>query len=213
MTSPKRQQATILSFVKDLPNICSLAGLLCAVLGIYFAVLGNFPAAVIGMIWATLFDWFDGIIARRMKGRTNESRAFGGQLDSLIDIVSFGVLPALILLSYGEFNPLFLPGAFLIIAACAIRLSYFNLFGLNDDSSYVGMAVDNNGIILAFVFLFESFFNHTFFSVVIYINIVAIAALNVAPIRTAKLAGGWVYVLTAYVFGLTAFYGWILLQK
>ena len=212
MTSPKPQQATILSFVRDLPNICSLAGLLCAVLGIYFAVLGNFPAAIIGMIWATLFDWGDGIIARRMKGRTYEFRAFGGQLDSLIDIVSFGILPALILLSYGEFSPLFLPGAFLIIAACAIRLSYFNLFGLNDDSSYIGMAVDNNGIILAFVFLFESVLNHTFYSVIIYIIVVAMAVLNVAPIRTPKFTGRWVYVLTAYVFGLTAIYGWILLR-
>jgi len=213
MTRPKPQQATILSFVRDLPNICSLAGLLCAVLGIYFAVLGNFPAAIIGMIWATLFDWGDGIIARRMKGRTYEFRAFGGQLDSLIDIVSFGILPALILLSYGEFSPLFLPGAFLIIAACAIRLSYFNLFGLNDDSSYIGMAVDNNGIILAFIFLFESVLNHTFFSVIIYIIVVTMAVLNVAPIRTPKLTGRWVYVLTAYVFGLTAIYGWILLRK
>ena len=192
MTSPKTQQATILSFVRDLPNICSLAGLLCAVLGVYFAVLGNFPAAIIGVIWATLFDWGDGIIARQMKGRTKESRAFGGQLDSLIDIVSFGVLPALILLSYGEFSPLFLPGAFLIIAACAIRLSYFNVFGLNEDSSYIGMAVDNNGIILAFVFLFESILNHTFFSLLIYLIIVAMAVLNVAPIRTPKFTGKWV---------------------
>ena len=213
MTSPKTQQATILSFVRDLPNICSLAGLLCAVLGIYFAVLGNFPAAIIGVIWATLFDWGDGIIARQMKGRTEESRAFGGQLDSLIDIVSFGVLPALILLSYGEFSPLFLPGAFLIIAACAIRLSYFNVFGLNEDSSYIGMAVDNNGIILAFVFLFESILNHTFFSLLIYLIIVAMAVLNVAPIRTPKFTGKWVYVLTAYVLGLTTIYGWMLLRQ
>ena len=213
MTSPKPQQATILSFVRDLPNICSLAGLLCAVLGLYFAVLGNFPAAIIGLIWATLFDWGDGIIARRMKGRTDESRAFGGQLDSLIDIVSFGILPAIILLSYGEFSPFFLPGAFLIIAACAIRLSYFNLFGLNDDSSYMGMAVDNNGIILAFVFLFDGVFSQTIFSVIIYIIVIAIAALNVAPIRTPKLTGRWVYVITAYVLGLTAIYGWMLLSK
>ena len=213
MTSPKLKQATILSFVRDLPNICSLAGLLCAVLGIYFAVLGNFPAAIIGLIWATLFDWGDGIIARRMKGRTDESRAFGGQLDSLIDIVSFGILPAVILLSYGEFSPWFVPGAFMIVAASAIRLSYFNVFGLNDDSTYMGLAVDNNGIILAFVFLFESVFSQTIFSIIIYIICIGIAALNVAPIRTPKLTGRWVYVLTAYVLGLTAIYAWILLSK
>ena len=75
------------------------------------------------------------------------------------------------------------------------------------------MAVDNNSIILAFVFLFESVLNHTFFTVIIYILVVAMAVLNVAPIRTPKFTGRWVYVLTAYVFGLTAIYGWILLSK
>jgi CDP-diacylglycerol--serine O-phosphatidyltransferase len=210
MTNPEAQQPdqpTMFSFVRDLPNICSLAGLLCAVLGIYYAILGNFPAAIIGMLWAILFDWGDGIIARRMKGRTGESKAFGGQLDSLIDIVSFGILPAVLLLSYGGFSPWFLPGAFMIVAASAIRLSYFNVFGLNDDSTYMGLAVDNNGIILAFVFLFEGVFSQTIFSIIIYIICIGIAALNVAPVRTPKHTGRWFYVLMVYVLGLTAIYG------
>ncbi len=42
----------ILSYAKDLPNICSLAGLLSAILAIYYAFLGNFPAAMIGLLWA-----------------------------------------------------------------------------------------------------------------------------------------------------------------
>ncbi|MCF6180233.1 MAG: CDP-alcohol phosphatidyltransferase family protein, partial [Geopsychrobacter sp.] len=54
----------ILCYAKDLPNICSLAGLLAAILGIYYAFLGNFPAAIIGLLWAVFFDWSDGIIAR-----------------------------------------------------------------------------------------------------------------------------------------------------
>lgn len=216
MTNPEAQhpdQPTILSFVRDLPNICSLAGLLCAVFGIYFAILGNFPAAIIGLIWAIFFDWSDGIIARQMKGRTDDSRAFGGQLDSLIDIVSFGILPAVLLLSYAEFSPWFLPGAFLIVAASAIRLSYFNLFGLNDDSTYIGLAVDNNGIILAFVFLFETLFSQTIFSIIIYITCIGIAAFNVAPVRTPKYAGRWFYVLIVYAIVLTAIYGWMLWGK
>ena len=68
--SKPAHQIGMLWFAKDLPNLCSLAGLLCALLGVYFAVLKNFPAAIIGMIWAVLFDWGDGIIARKMKGRT-----------------------------------------------------------------------------------------------------------------------------------------------
>jgi len=129
--------------------------------------LGNFPVAIIGVLWAVLFDWADGIIARKMTGRTDHHRSFGGQLDSLIDIISFGVFPAIFLLSYGRFSPWFLPGAFLIVATSAIKLSYFNIFGMNEDKTYTGLALDNNVIILALVFLFEGFFGHTVFSIIL----------------------------------------------
>ena len=206
-------QPTMLSFSRDLPNICSLAGLLCAVLGIYFAILGNFSVALIGVLWAVLFDWADGIVARKITGRTDHHRAFGGQLDSLIDIVSFGVFPAIFLLSYGKFSPWFLPGAFVIVAVSAIRLSYFNIFGLIDDSTYVGLALDNNVIILAFFFLFECVFSRAIFSVMLYTMCICLAALNVAPIRTPKFTGRWFYVLTVYTLVLTVIYSWILWSR
>jgi len=212
-TYQQSHQTRMLTFAGDLPNICSLAGLLCALLAIYYAVLDNFPVAIIGMIWAVFFDWGDGIIARRMKGRTDEYRAFGAQLDSLIDIVSFGICPAVFLLSYGEFSPWFLPGAFVIVAVSAIRLSYFNIFGLIDDSTYMGLALDNNVIILAFVFLFEGVFSRTIFSVMLYTMCICLAALNVAPIRTPKFTGRWFYVLTVYTLVLTVIYGWILWSR
>ncbi len=204
-----QEQPTMLSFVRDLPNLCSLAGLLCALLGIYYAILGNFPAAIIGVLWAVLFDWADGIVARQMKGRTDHHRAFGGQLDSLIDIVSFGVFPAVFLLSYGKFSLWFLPGAFLILATSAVRLSYFNIFGLVDDKTYTGLALDNNVIVLAFVFLFEGFINHTVFSIILYALLMVFLGFNLAPIRTPKFAGKWFYVLIVYTLLLTTIYGWI----
>ena len=210
MTNPEPQQPTMLSFARDLPNICSLAGLLCALLGIYSAILGNFRAAIIGIMWAVLFDWADGIVARQMTGRTDHHRAFGGQLDSLIDIVSFGVFPAVFLLSYGKFSPWFLPGAFLIVAASAIRLSYFNIFGLVDDKTYLGLALDNNVIILAFVFLFEGFINHTIFSIIIYALLMVLLIFNLAPVRTPKFSGKWFYVLIVYTLILTIIYGWMI---
>jgi phosphatidylserine synthase len=202
---------TILSYAKDLPNICSLAGLLCVILGIYFALLGNFPAAMIGLIWAVFFDWSDGIIARRMKDRTQEQGEFGGQLDSLIDMVSFGIAPAIILLSYGDFSPWQIPGAFVIVAAAAIRLSYFNVFGLVDKSTYWGLALDNNVIILVFLFLFEGLFSPAAFGIILYAVLMGLAALNVAPIKTPKFSGRWYYVLTGYTIVLTLVYGWKLL--
>lgn len=204
--------STVLSFANDLPNLCSLTGLLCTVFAIYFAILGNFPAAMIGLLWATFFDWGDGLIARRMKFRTEIQGEFGGQLDSLIDIVSYAVCPAIVLLSYGGFSPWFVPGAFCIVAAAALRLSYYNVFGLSDSSTYQGLAMDNNGLILAMLFVIESFSIASIFTTLLYIVLVALAILNVSPISTPKLLGKWYYIITAYIIVLTFFFGWQLLS-
>jgi CDP-diacylglycerol--serine O-phosphatidyltransferase len=208
-----KQQVNVLSFVKDLPNICSLFGLLSAVLGIYFAIAGNFEAAIIGVLWAALFDWYDGIIARKLKGRTKIQGVFGAQLDSMIDNVSYGVLPAILLLSYGNYNVWFIPGAFVIIASSAIRLSYFNIYGLIDSKTYKGLSIDYNVLILAFVFLFESFFEHSTFSILIYVLLLLLSVLNLSSIPTPKFVGRWIYVLVIYVIALTFFFGWILYNR
>ena len=207
------KQLSVFSFVKDLPNICSFLGLLSAVIGIYFAIQGSFEAAIIGVLWAVLFDWYDGIIARRLKGRTKVQGDFGAQLDSMIDIVSFGILPAIILLSYGDYNIWFLPGAFVIIAASAIRLTYFNVYGLIDTKTYKGFPLDNNVLILALVFVFESFFEPSTFAILIYVLMMLFSVLNLSSIPTPKFGGKWVYVLIVYVVVLTAIFGWMLYNK
>ncbi|MEI6895755.1 MAG: CDP-alcohol phosphatidyltransferase family protein [Colwellia sp.] len=206
-------QPTILSFVKDLPNLCSLAGLACTVLAIYFSILGIYYAAMIGMVWAVAFDWADGLVARKMKGRTGNDRAFGGQLDVVIDIVSYGVTPAILLMSYGQFEPIFLIGAFFMLAASAIRLSYFSTFGLAGGTKYTGLALDNNSLILVFIFIFESVLPQSIFAIVFYVSALGLAALNVSEIKTPKLSGNPinVYGLAIYTLSITCFYGWKLL--
>ncbi len=206
------KQISVFGFIKDLPNICSLIGLMSTITAIYFAIQGNFKAAIIAILWAVLFDWYDGIIARKMKNRTKAQSDFGIQLDSMIDIVSFGVFPAIVLLSYSNYSLWFLPGAFIIIAASAIRLSYFNIYGLVDSNTYKGLSLDNNAIILTFVFLFENFFLPTTFSIIIYILIIMLAAFNLSSILTPKFSGKWVYVLIAYVVVLTGIFSWLLVK-
>lgn len=199
----------IVSFAQDWANLCSLAGLVCAVLGIYFAIISLFLPALIALLWATVFDWSDGIIARRTAARTAEQRAFGVQLDSLIDIVSFSVLPAVVLLSYGDFRAYLVPGAILIVAAGALRLSYFNVFGLLDDSRYVGLAVDNNAIALTLLFVFSDVLSYPVFVSLLYVLIVGLAVMNVANIRTPKLTGpSWYSALVVYSATLSLVFGW-----
>lgn len=212
-TVSKELQPSILSYAKDFPNLVSLAGLVCTLLAIYFIILNVYYAAMIGMIWAVAFDWADGLVARRMKGRTGNDRTFGGQLDSLIDIVSYGVTPAILLLSYGKYEPILLAGAFIIIAASALRLSYFNTYGLSGGSKYTGMALDSNNIILVFIFLLESILSEGTFTIILYVSILAIAALNVSKIKTPKLSGNPinVYILVIYILVITGIYIWKLL--
>jgi len=201
-------RGSIFAHAVDLANAVTLGGLLCALLGIYFAARGVFPAAMIALLWATFFDWFDGPIARRTRGRTDELRALGGQLDSLVDIVSSGVGPAILLLSIGEFSPWFIPGAFALVAAGVLRLSYFNVFGLEDESTYLGLPIDHNVIVLALVFLLEGQIGRPAFAIVLYTAIVMLAVLNVMPFRMPKVGGRWYYVFTVFVVSLTAVYGW-----
>jgi len=205
----RSSQYTMLYFLKDPPNICSLIGLLCSLIGIYFSITGKYYYALIGVLWSVLFDWADGIIARNLKNRTEYHRAIGAQLDSLIDIVSFSIFPAIFLISYGNFDPLFLPGSFLIAGGGALRLSYFNVFGMIDNETYRGLALDNNIIILSFLFLFERLFSHQAFSIFLYAVLVLLLALNLAPIRTYKFGGKWFYVLIAYTGVLSVYYAWL----
>ena len=198
----------MLAFARDLPNACSLAGLLAALLGLYFAIRGVYPAAMTALLWAVVFDWSDGRIARRMTARTADQRAFGAQLDSLIDIVSFSVVPALLLLSLGRFSVWFVPGAFVVLATGVIRLSYFNVFGLLGESTYRGLALDNNVIVVALLLVFEPLVGRGVFAIVLYVALMALAGLNVAPIETPKLGGRWYYAVILYALVLSVVFGW-----
>jgi len=199
--------------VWDLPNLCSLAGLACTLAAIYFSLIGKYDAAMIGMIWAVAFDWGDGLVARRMEGRTGDDRIFGGQLDLVIDIVSYGVTPAILLLSYGDYALFLLPVAFMMLAAAAIRLSYFSTYGLSDESKYTGLALDNNNIVLVFIFLFESMLPSDVFCWVFYVGALMLAVLNVSEIKTPKFSGDPrnVFVLSLYTIGITMIYVWKLI--
>ncbi|MBG6203203.1 CDP-diacylglycerol--serine O-phosphatidyltransferase [Labrenzia sp. EL_13] len=203
----------ILSYLKDLPNICSLAGLGCSLLAIYFILIGVYPAAIIGMIWAVAFDWADGIVARRMSGRTGADREFGGQLDLLIDVVSYAVTPTILILNYAAHNPLFLPVVFVMLVFGVIRLSYFSTFGLSDDGKYTGLAIDNNSLVLVFLFLFEGYVDPTVFAVLLGACGLGLAVLNVSQIKTPKLSGNPrnVALLAAYTLAVTLICGWKIL--
>lgn len=77
----------------QLPNIVTFGNLLCGVTAIMLATRGYFLAAPLVIFFAGLLDVLDGVLARRFRG----GDAFGEALDSLADIISFGIAPALLI--------------------------------------------------------------------------------------------------------------------
>jgi phosphatidylserine synthase len=103
----------------------------------------------------------------------------------------------------GHFSAWFVPGAFVVLAAGVIRLSYFNVFGPLDDSTYQGLSLDNNIYVLALLFAFERLIAAAVFGVVLYGALMVLAALNVASIATPKLGGRWYFVVIVYAVVLS----------
>ncbi len=202
----------MLGFMKDFANLLTLAGLFGGLFGIYFAVRGLFPAAMISMLFALMCDWFDGPIARRSRGRSRDFGEFGAELDSLVDIVCGGVCPALVLLSYLDFSLWAFPGAFMLLAAGVVRLSYFNSFCSAQDSTYLGLTIDSNLIVVPLVFLLDGLLGHSAFVTCLYATVVVLAILNVSSFRMPKPSARSYYVITLYAIGLSLFYAWRLCQ-
>jgi CDP-diacylglycerol--serine O-phosphatidyltransferase len=139
---------------KQIPNAITCGNLICGCLGIQQALSGNLEWAAYFIWIAALFDFFDGFAARLLK----VSSPIGKELDSLADVVSFGVLPGFIifqlmgirtvgLLEINAVNWLSY-AAFLIPAFSAYRLAKFNLDTRQSDQ-FIGLPTPANGILIS----------------------------------------------------------------
>jgi len=125
---PRRSIAALreeLPFGKFIPNALTLLGLCTGATAIRFALSGHWQAAVVAIVIAAVLDTLDGRIARLLG---LESK-FGAQLDSLADLVSFGIAPAVLIYMWTLYHG---GGAgwtiaLVFCACCAIRLARFNI--------------------------------------------------------------------------------------
>ncbi|MGR8919971.1 MAG: CDP-diacylglycerol--serine O-phosphatidyltransferase [Gammaproteobacteria bacterium] len=107
-----------------LPNLFTTGALFAGFYGMVAAISGRFEAAAVAIMVAMVLDGMDGRIARM----TNTQSDFGAQYDSLSDMASFGIAPALIVYQWTllEFGKLGWLAAFMYAAAAALRLARFN---------------------------------------------------------------------------------------
>lgn len=135
-----------------LPNLFTLGALFAGFFAIVSAMKGGFENAAIAIFIAMLMDSLDGRVARL----TNTQTPFGAQLDSLSDMVSFGIAPALVLYSFalnylGKIGWL---AAFIYAACVALRLARFNTKNLHDKRYFQGLASPPGaGILAGFVWI------------------------------------------------------------
>ena len=106
------------------PNLITILAICAGMTGVRLAFEGRFETAVGMVIGAALLDGVDGRIARLLKGQSR----FGAEMDSLADIVNFGIAPAMVLYAYSLHNagPAGWIAALLYASTCALRLARFN---------------------------------------------------------------------------------------
>ncbi|GAB3764109.1 CDP-diacylglycerol--serine O-phosphatidyltransferase [Spirosoma pomorum] len=131
--------------LKHLPNAITCGNLLCGCIGLVMAFRGHLDTAAWLIGLAAVFDFFDGFVARLV----HVSGPFGKELDSLADVVTFGVLPATIVFQLCWFQGLgnFSYVAFLIAVLSALRLANFNIDTRQSDS-FIGVPVPANAMLI-----------------------------------------------------------------
>ncbi len=131
-----------------LPNLITTAGLFCGFYAIVASMQGRFESAAIAIFFAAIFDGLDGRVARL----TNTSSKFGEEYDSLADMVSFGVAPALVMYSWGlsDLGKIGWSAAFVYVACAALRLARFNTqIDTADKNYFTGLASPAAAAIIA----------------------------------------------------------------
>ena len=133
MTEQKRRGIYLL------PNLLTTAGLFSGFFAIVSSMNGRFEAAAVAIFVAMIFDGLDGRVARM----TNTQSEFGAEYDSMADMVSFGVAPALVAYNWGltGLGKIGWLAAFIYVAGAALRLARFNTqIGIADSRYFQGLA-------------------------------------------------------------------------
>ncbi|MFZ5632216.1 MAG: CDP-diacylglycerol--serine O-phosphatidyltransferase [Bacillota bacterium] len=135
--------------IEVLPNVITGANLVLGMFAIVYAMEGKYVTGAVMILAAALLDRLDGKLARKM-GISSE---FGKELDSLADLVSFGVAPAIMVYLW-KLNTLGLPGLLVIISfvLCgALRLARFNI--MNITGYFLGVPITIAGSLVAIIVL------------------------------------------------------------
>lgn len=204
--------------------ILTYISLVISSVGIGFAATGDPFTALFCLMASGVCDMFDGMIARTRKKSTDEEKRFGIQLDSLCDIVCFGVLPAAVGIALAEGqSPVLKVAAWalgaLYILCALIRLAYFNVTEETRQAteggrreSYLGVPVTTAAMVFPLMYAL-SLLLPGYLGLWIYPAFILITALAfVTPVRVPKSHGKGLVVMGLIGLAEAALMFWLLLR-
>ena len=172
------------SIARVIPSFITLVNLLFGFLSIYFVLEKNYTFAAVCILFSVVMDSLDGRVARRLSMTTE----FGKELDSLSDLVSFGVAPAILTfqVAFRSLQPEYwkyagLAAAALFVLCGSIRLARFNI--LNITTHFVGVPITFAGGFMALLILLRGDLPWQFYLAMT----VLLAILMVSRFKVAKL--------------------------
>ena len=170
----------------DYTVILTYLSLVSSVFGMSRAIHGDYKLAIFCLAFSGICDAFDGRVARTKKNRTEDEKNFGIQLDSLCDVVCFGVFPALICYLLGVRGVL---GVALVIFYClcaVVRLAFFNVLEAKRQTveggatkTYRGLPVTSIAFILPLAFWLQFVMPELAFMVLLHVVLLAVGFLFV----------------------------------
>lgn len=190
----------------DYTVVLTFVSLLSTVFGMTQAMDGRFRTALICLAISGLCDTFDGRIARGKKNRTNDEKLYGIQLDSLCDVVCFGVFPAMICYLMGMNGALSIAVLCYFVLCGVIRLAYFNVLETNRQAGdpntekvYHGLPITSIAVILPLVFVLGIFVPDQMFPYILFGTMLIVGTLYIVDFRLRKPKDWMIYTLIGVV--------------
>ena len=189
----------------DYTVVLTYVSLVISIVGITNAIQGNFRIAILCLAVSGLCEMFDGKIARTKKNRTEEEKRFGIQIDSLCDVICFGVFPIVICYCIGLNTPIGIAVISMYGVASVIRLGYFNVSEekrQNETSEvreyYQGLPITSMAIILPFWWLIRGYLGQHYIFI-LHILVVIVGTLFISDIRVKKPQNPAVIIMVAAI--------------
>lgn len=196
----------------DYTVVLTYIGFASGITGMFCAATRHLRLAVFFLALSGLCDMFDGKIARTKKNRTAEEKSFGIQIDSLCDMVCFGVLPIMICFKLGMRQVYSMAILVLYGLAGVIRLGYFNVMEEKRQEEtdenrkyYQGLPITSMAMVLPIFFVFSPLLpSHQAFVAVLHILVAAVGLLFVLDIKIRKLSAKELFSLAVVVAAAVA---------